>query len=391
MNTYKIAFLIYWMGKANEAVLEKLVQIFGPTGCGKFIQSYYAEIMAPYVDKIYSDNMGNCYAEISGDEKIPKIMMNAHADTVGFIIKHIDDRGFVFAQDISGFPVTDYQMLPGTEVVVYSRFNDKMVSGHFIPIVPLHHKTDLDEPLDRNHLLIDFGVEGTPFTEEGKDNVEKHINIGDYAVIKPNCRRQQLNEDHFVSTNLDDRAGLYCMYRIAKTIKDSGLKNGAPITFVSTIREEDWTEAARVAAELVSPRYSLTIDVTPATDTIRGTNEDFIAQKYGNTNLGKGFALPRGPGVDDELFLFIEKLCRRKINPKFESDYQVEISDAGSAENFQILQAKFGVKACGIYIPCRNTHSLIETVSLWDLETVRDLGREFYEQISSGKYNNGLE
>ncbi len=368
----------------GHEVLENLVKIFGPTGYEKLIQEYYAKIMKPYVDKVYSDTLGNCYAEISGDASLPKVMMNAHADTVGFMVKHIDDRGFVFVMDITGSPAVDYQMLPGTSVVIQSRHKDKMVHGHFIPLIPLHHLEDMDEPTDRNHLLIDLGVRGKSFTEEGKKNVEKHIDRGDYVAMEPNPRYQQLNQDHFVSANLDDRIGLYCMYRIAKAISESKSKKHAPIVFVSTVREEDWTGAAGIAAKVVSPKYSITFDVTAATDTIRGNNEDFIAQKFGTIGLDEGLALPRGSGVDDELFLFMEKLCKGKISSKLKIPHQVEVDDSGIAENLQILSAKLGIKACGVYIPCRNTHSIIETVSLRDVESTIRLGTEFYKLVSSG-------
>lgn len=379
MNAYKTIFLFNMMEKYAD--LENLVKIFGPTGYERLIQEYYAGIMKPYVDKVYSDNIGNCYAEISGDKKLPRIMMNAHADSVGFIVKHIDDRGFVFVKDITDFPAIDYRMLPGTSIIIQGRHKDKMVRGHFIPLIPLHLVDDLEEAIDRNHLLIDLGVRGKAFTEEGKKRVEKHISIGDFVVMESNPRYQQLNEDHFISANLDDRVGLYCMYRIAKTINRLESKKRAPIVFVSTVREEDWTGTAATAAQLVSPKYSITFDVTAATDTIRGNNEDFIAQKYGDINLDKGPALPRGTGVNDELFLFMEKLCLGKINPRFKIHHQIEVDDSGIAENHQILPAKLGIKACGVYIPCRNTHTTIETVSLKDTENTIKLGTEFYKQV----------
>lgn len=371
------------------ADLENLVKIFGPTGYEKLIQEHYSAIMKPYVDKVYSDVLRNCYAEISGNPKLPKIMMNAHADSVGFMVKHIDDRGFVFPMDITGFSAVDYRMLPGTNVIIHGRHKDEMVQGHFIPLVPLHHLTDadLEESIDRNHLLIDLGVKSKAFTEQGIKEVKKHISIGDYIVMESTLRYQQLNKNHLVSANLDDRVGLYCMYRIAKGISELKSKKRAPVSFVSTVREEDWTGGAEVAANRVSPKYSVTFDVAAATDSIRGNNEDFIAQKYGNVELDRGLALPRGAGVDDELFLYMEKLCTRKIDPKVKIPHQIEIDDAGICENLQIISSKLGVKACCVGIPCRNTHTAIETISLKDVESAIRLGIEFYKQISSGDFD----
>lgn len=370
------------------AELENLVKIFGPTGYEKLIQEHYSTIMKPHVDKIYSDVLRNCYADISGDSKLPKVMMNAHADSVGFLVKHIEDRGFVFVMDITGSPAVDYRMLPGTSVVIHGRHKNEMIRGQFIPQKPLHHVQgwEMEESEEREHLLIDVGVKSKAFTEMGLKAVRKHIDIGDYVAMEPNPRYHQLNENHFVSANLDDRVGLYCLYRIAKEISELKLKRKAPISFVSTVREEDWTGAAEVAANRVSPRYSITFDVAVAADTMRGNNEDYIIQKFGEIALDSGIALPRGHGIDDDLFLYMERLCLGKINPKVRIKRQVEIEDAGICENLQIISSKLGVKAGCVGIPCRNTHTTIETISLPDVERAIKLGVEFYKQVSSGNF-----
>jgi endoglucanase len=363
-------------------VLENLTKIIGPSGFERYIQKYYAEIMKPYVDSIFKDNIGNCYAEIRGNDKFPKILFNAHADTVGFLIKHIDDKGFVFVQDITGFPAVDYRMLPGTDVQIMNR-KGKIIPGQFIPTIPLHHLDGgaMEESIDRYELLIDIG-------SKDREHAKKHVAVGDYVVLEARSRYQQLNGTHFVSANLDDRTGTYCMYRIAQRLNEHKSRYKAPIVFVSTVREEDWAGAASIAGMNIEPKISVTLDVSVATDTIRG-EEDSIAQRYGKIELDSGPSIPRGVGVDDDTFLFLEKICQGKVNRKFTVPYQVEVSDqtVGVAENQQLYTSgRRGIKACNISVPCRNTHTRIETISLSDLECTIDLCVEFYKQVSAGNF-----
>ena len=82
-----------------------------------------------------------------------------------------------------------------------------------------------------------------------------------------------------VAANLDDRMGLFCMYRIAKELKGLKMRTRAPITFVSTVGEETWSRAAQVTGFQIEPDIAITIDATAASDQIRDTNEDSIIKK----------------------------------------------------------------------------------------------------------------
>jgi len=101
----------------DYAVLDRLTGIIGPSGYEKDVQKYFSTIMRPFVHDISSDKLGNCYASVNGDESLPRLMFQAHADSVGFIIKYIDDRGFIFTDDLHGgarrrFPGSSFLLFP---------------------------------------------------------------------------------------------------------------------------------------------------------------------------------------------------------------------------------------------------------------------------------------
>lgn len=361
------------------SVLEKLVKIAGPSGFEKDAQEYFSNIMKSVGCKTYKDNVGNYYAEIKGNDKLPKLMINAHADTVGFMVKFIDDKGFIFTGDIGPWSVVDYRMLPGTDVAVYGRKIGKKIIGHFGTILPIHELSDddLKESIERDELPIDIGA-------KSQGQAKKYVDIGDYAVIQPNCRFSNLS-GQVIGTSLDDRVGLYCLYRIAKEIKKSEMKTRCPVTFVSTVTEEASVRAASVAANKIKPDIALIIDTTAATDQIRENNDDTIAKKYGIIWLEKGPALARGPGINDDLFMYLERICERG-NKNIVIPYQVEVGNGGNESEDIQISGESGIKTAVVGIPVRNLHTRVEVASLKDIESAIMLCTEFYRKVSRGGF-----
>lgn len=373
------------MSKARKSrardygILEEMTKVIGPSGFEDKFQEYFSDLMEPYVDTIETDRLGNCYAKINGNENLPKLMFNAHADTVGFMIRYIDDAGFIFTNDLNGDVEIDYRTLPGTDVVLVGRVKgnkpEKIVRGHFNVDKPIHVLSDdeLDESIEREDLNIDIGA-------KSREQAKHYVNVGDYAVMEANCRYGGLNgNNHLTATNLDDRAGIFTMYRLAKRIYNSKSRKKAPVTFVSTVTEESGQESAKVAAKKVAPDLAITFDTTYTVDQIRENNEDTIAKTYGQIGLGKGPALSRGIGVDNDLFMFLEGIVHSK-----EIDYQVESETFGCTENVQIQVAGAGAQTALISIPVRNAHTRVETLCLNDLESTIKLAWEFYKSVSRG-------
>ena len=336
-------------------ILEKLAGIVGPSGFEHDVQRYYAKIMKPFVTSTYADAVGNCYAEIKGNPKAPKIMINAHADSIGFMIKYIDDLGFLFTDDLTGDETFDYRMLPGTDVQIIGRKTGKLVAGQFIPTVPLHKlgRDEMDTSDDRHDLAIDIGA-------KSDTQAQRYVSVGDYVVLDSGLRRSDVNS-RVVGCNLDNRVGLFCLYLIARALKKSKSKAMGTVVLVSTTCEEIDASMGATAAYHVKPDVAVTIDVTPATDQIVHDADDAIAKQHGQIGLDKGTVLTRGLGANDKLFLQLEQLCGKTI------PYQVEMG-IFETENVYIQRESGGIRSALISIPVRNTHTRVETLSLKDVD-----------------------
>jgi len=348
--------------------LKELVYANSPTGFEDEVQKLFTKLIDPYVDKTYQDKIGNVYAEIIGHKDMPTIMVNAHCDSIGFIVKYIGDSGFIYTQDLPGTIATDYRMLPGTDVIIQSRKTNKLVKGCFVPPRPIHTLDDeeLFESEPREDLAIDIGA-------HSKKQASLHISLGDYVTLEPNLNITEIGK-RLIGTSLDDRIGLYCLIEIAKNVSKIKTKKKPTIVLVSTVCEENFIGAAGVAAKNVNPDISLTIDTTIATDQIVSDADFAVSKKYGWITLDGGFTLTRGFAITDKIFLTLEKLCETNNIP-----YQVEVG-TGSAECEQIQPSGFGVATALLSIPVRNLHSRIETASIHDTENLIKVAILFIKQ-----------
>ena len=94
-------------------ILYGLLQTSSPSGYEEQAVNLFAKFIAPYVNEIYTDVMGNCIAHKKGNGK--KILLMAHADEIGLIISHIDEKGFLYFKEIGGL---DTHILPGQRVLI---------------------------------------------------------------------------------------------------------------------------------------------------------------------------------------------------------------------------------------------------------------------------------
>lgn len=373
--------IIASLTRRNREVLETLTRLKGPSGREDAVQEYFARIMRPYVDKIERDSLGITYAVIEGDRRLPRVMFNAHSDTVGWSVRHIDDLGFVYTDDIGRFSATDFRMLPGCRIsAVARRKNNMEIPGRFVPPIPIHlvSEDDLETSWGRHELLAFFGYKSL-------EQAHKFLTIGDFITFDSSPRLFQANGNPLIeSAFLDDRIGLFTMYMIAKNLKARPAKRIAPVAFVSTVQEETISQTAQVASEHYRPQIAINIDVHPSADQVRMDNEDLLASLYGTTALGKGVVVPRGVGIHDDLFLHLENICRG-VNHRGKISFQPDLGDH-NYENVFIQLGKEGVQAALLGVPIRWAHTDFEVVALQDVEATIKLGEAIYRHVCTKKY-----
>lgn len=322
-----------------------------PSGSEERVTALFAETIRPYVDEITTDVNGNCIAHKHGIG--PKVMFMAHADEIGLMISYIDNRGFLYFNQIGSI---DTNILPGLRVMIQGKSG--LITG-VIGKKPIHlqNEKEASKPLSPEDLWIDIAA-------TSKADALTKVQIGDVATFEPNA--QLLSDDTILSKSLDDKIGLTILLGLARNLQSISID--CDIYLVASIQEELGARGAQMVSEAISPEIGIAIDVTHATDypTMYPTAD-------GDIQLGKGVVIPLGPnmtkGINQQLIAVAEA---QKI------PYQVEAIAKPTGTDARMIQvAGQGIKTGLISIPCRYMHMPGEMVSLLDADSAILLLTEF--------------
>jgi putative aminopeptidase FrvX len=252
--------------------MKKFMLIPAPSGYEKEMAYALKDELAPWADDVAIDHVGNVIAKISGtDVNAPRVMVFAHIDQLGFIIRKIDRDGTVQIDRLGGIPE---KVLPGLPLLLRSR------EGCYLPAVigiKSHHVTPADEKYQVDpitSLFVDLGASSAE--EVGRLG----IHAGCPAVYRPSAI--ELAGSRICGSSIDNRGGCAALVRIAGLLHASRPKSD--VFLVGSVWEEFNLRGAILAARSVQPAIAICLDVV-----ISGDTPDLKA-KY-DTRLGAGPAV----------------------------------------------------------------------------------------------------
>ncbi|MBM3945519.1 MAG: M42 family metallopeptidase, partial [SAR202 cluster bacterium] len=118
-----------------ERLLEELSNAHGPTGFEGPVRAIMRRELAPLTDSIETDGLGSLIASKQGKTKSPRVMLAAHMDEVGLLVKHITPEGYLRFQLLGG--LLDYAVINQRWVVLTRNGPVPAVTGlkspHVIP------------------------------------------------------------------------------------------------------------------------------------------------------------------------------------------------------------------------------------------------------------------
>ena len=334
----------------NIDLLKRLCETPGVPGHEERVRALIEKEVKDLFDHVETDVMGSlhCRRDAKGKDAT-RIMLLCHMDEIGFLVSHIDKKGFLYLQPVGGF---DPRNLFSRRVLVCT--DDGDFKGVMNPGgKPIH----ISSPEDRKKVppVGEFFVD----TGLGEDAHDK-IKIGDYVVMD-----EPFIEigDKLVSKALDNRIACWLGIEAIRGLKKKG--RGAEIHVVFTTQEEVGLRGARTASYKVKPDIGLGIDVTLACDT------PGIPDKDATTQQGKGFGLH----VRDSSFIADKGLVRdiASLADKKKIPYQRTMLAAGGQDGAAAQQAAAGARAIGITVGTRYIHTVTEMVAKDDLKAARDI------------------
>lgn len=333
--------------KNLSLLLEKLSNAHGISGHEKEIRTILGEEIKPYVDEIKVDKLGNVIATKNGDG--PSIMIAAHMDEIGFMVKYIDDNGFIYFAKSGGW---FDQTLLNQRIIIHAK------NKHIVGVVgskPPHimKPEEAKRIIEIGDMYIDIGARNK------KDAEKIGIEVGDTITL--DRKFEPLSNNMVTGKAFDNRAGLVMMIEAAKLLSKTKVK--AQVHFVGTVQEEIGLKGARTSA------YSLNPDVAIATDVNIPGDHPGVDKKQSSLAIGKGPAITvsdaEGIGivVSESVLEWMKETAKKEKIP-----YQLSVTEGGVTDAAIINMTKHGIPSGGICVATRYIHSPVEVLDLNDLE-----------------------
>jgi endoglucanase len=350
------------MDSDAKKFLFDLLKTPSPTGFEMPGQRKWAAYARNFADRVENDAYGTTWATLEGSAKKPlRVMIEAHADEIGFIVKHITREGFLRLDRIGG---SDTATARGRRLDILS---DKGVVRGIIGNTAIHLRKDKagDEKTPKIHeLYVDVGA-GNP-----KDVEKLGIRVGHPAVYTDSV--EEFGKNHIVGRALDNRLGGFILTQVIARLSKHRKKLRSTLVVVNAVQEEIGGHGAKMVAHRLRPDVCVVLDVTHATDT-PGIEHSI----HGEVTLGGGPSVTHGTCNHPEV---VKRLL--KVADKLNIPIQHESSSRYSGTDTDVIfDSRDGIPSGLVSLPLRYMHSVVEMADLADVEKVIALLAGFVESV----------
>ncbi|MBK1790963.1 M42 family metallopeptidase [Persicirhabdus sediminis] len=344
------------MMQNRKDFLFELLETPSPTGFEMPGQRVWASHLKPIADEVDCDAYGSTWARLKGAGSAT-IMLEAHADEIGFMVKHITKDGFLRIDRIGG---SDAATGRGRRIQI---LGDKGAVTGIIGNTAIHLRRDSlgTEKAPKVHeLWVDLGA-----TSES-EVAELGIRVGHPAVYTDGP--MELANNRIVSRALDNRIGSYIIAEVMQKIAAEENKPNHNLLCLNAVQEEIGGAGARMASYRHQPDLCICLDVTHATDT-----PGLDSAEHGAVKLGGGPTLTHGTANHP---LITERL--KSIAEKYNIPIQHEASSRFTGtDTDKIYDVRSGIPSALVSLPLRCMHSVVETADWSDINHTIELLSQF--------------
>jgi endoglucanase len=346
-----------------KAFLLDLLNTPSPTGFEIGGQRKWAAYVRQFSDRVENDAYGTAWATIDGRSGNPKrVMLEAHADEIGYIIKQVTKEGFLRIDRIGG---SDTATARGRRLQF---LGDKGIVRGIIGNTAIHLRKDSlgDEKAPKIHeLYVDVGASNP------EEVAALGLRVGHPAVYADEA--EELGGHYLISRAIDNRIGGFIIAQVLANLAQKRDQLQCTVHAVNAVQEEIGGHGAKMVAHRLMPDVCIVLDVTHATDT-----PGIDAAQHGEVKLGGGPSVTHGtcnhPNVVRRL---LEVAGRLGIPIQHESSSRYSGTDTDV-----IFETREGIPSGLVSMPLRYMHSVVEMADLNDVQKVIDLLTGFVESIT---------
>lgn len=350
------------MTKDDRDFLFRLLETPSPTGFEMPGQRVWADYLKPHASEIACDAYGSTWARLAGKTE-RKVMLAAHADEIGFIIKVIQADGFIRLDRIGG---SDVATARGRRLTF---FGDKGQVSGIIGNTAIHLRRDNpgDEKAPQVHeLWVDVGA------SSAKQVADLGLRVGHPAVYVDGPA--ELSHRRIISRALDNRIGGFIIAQVLKRVAKEKKTPAFSLICLNTVQEEIGGYGAMMATYRLNPDACVCLDVTHATDT-----PGIDTSKHGSVKLGGGPALTHGTANHP---IIVRRLMDAAAAGSIDIQHEASSRTTGT-DTDKIFPIREGVPSALVSLPLRCMHSVVETAHLDDIAATIELLTRFFLSLSA--------
>jgi putative aminopeptidase FrvX len=345
----------------NFDLLKRICESPGIPGREDVIRRLVRDELAAVVDETSIDALGNVVGLRRGQGG-PRVMVAAHIDEIGFLVKHIDDKGFLRLQPVGGF---DPRVLVAQRVDVHG-YGGKVLRGVLgVSAKPIHLLEPSEiKPPKIEELFVDVGLSA--------DEVRANVEVGDMVTLE---RVVEPAGNTVIGKSMDDRV---CVFQMIEALRQLNGPTKAEIVAVATTQEEVGLRGALTAAQHIQPDIAVALDITLAMDIPGAVDQDAV------TRLNQGVGIK----IMDSSFISNHKLVAhlREIARTYDIPHQLEILPRGGTDAGSMQKVHGGVPAITLSIPTRYVHTVNEMCAVSDINAAINLLARYLEHAHEGAY-----
>jgi putative aminopeptidase FrvX len=333
-------------------LLAELTDAIAPSGFEGPVRDILRREWQGLLTDVHTDGIGNLFGTLPGPPGAPRVLIMAHMDEVGFLVRYIDPDGFIFFNNVGGYidqSVLTQRMTiltPKGPVTGYTGFK----SGHIVSA------EERDRLVHLQDMFIDIGVKSRAEAEA--------LGIRPGLPITYGTRFTVLNgTDRYLAKAFDDRVGLAVATEALRQLKS--LPHPNTVEMAATVQEENGLRGAAVVQATAHPDIVINLEIG-----IAGDFPLLTSPKLSQEALGKGpglFVFDASMLPNNTYVNWIVDLARAHHIP-----FQFESVGGYGEDGAQLQKSGTGIPAVNIGVPTRYGHSQSSVIDRNDFDnTVR--------------------
>jgi putative aminopeptidase FrvX len=334
---------------AAAQLLQRLADAPGPPGFEEPVRKIMVEQMTPLADQVSYDGLGSVIATQGSNG--PRVMIDAHMDELGGVVRRITPEGFLTMQMLGGW--LDQALVDQRWTIVGSKGPIRAVTGiRDIHVVPPDERTRV---YPRESIFLDVGARNA-------DEV-RALGLAPGDPVAPDAPFAALGGDRYLGKGWDDRVGCAVLIEVMRRLQHEAHPNR--LSFVATVQEEIGLRGAQTASAVVKPDVAIAIEAGVVRDA-PGVHPEEAQERLGE---GPAIFLYNSSELPNRKMVALIRDVARQANIPLQPDLVQGYGDDGA----EIQRSNGGVPTITLTVPTRYTHAHNGIISRADFDRTVDL------------------